>query len=245
MGQSQRPGFTVNSHADLNVYNYSNTKMDPGRWTQVKSILDSALLMPAGERREYVSKICAGDLSLFAEVESILASAETAGSFLEYPVAGKIAGVIEAVNGEPRQGQSLGRYRILELLGSGGMGDVYLAEDPSLRRRVAVKVLSEMAAADKAILQRFEQEALAVSALSHPNILTIFEIGESNGSRFIVSEYVEGDTLRKRIGSLSLSDSLSIGLQVASALDAAHRSGVIHRDIKPENIVVRADNLVK
>ncbi|HEX2639041.1 MAG TPA: protein kinase, partial [Pyrinomonadaceae bacterium] len=219
--------------------------MDATRWKIIKDIFDSAARRPAFERARYLSDKCGGDPELRYEVESLLYSVDAAGSFMELAPVAKIAGVFETIENELKPGQSLGRYHVVEMLGSGGMGNVYLAEDSSLRRKVALKVLSEKIAGDKLILQRFEQEALAVSALNHPNILTIFEIAESEGSRFIVSEYVAGDTLRKRIGALSVREALEIALQVASALEAAHGSGVVHRDIKPENIVVRDDGLIK
>ncbi len=142
---------------------------------------------------------------------------------------------------------SLGHYLILRSLGAGGMGEVYLAEDARLRRKIALKVLSADAAANTQYLQRFEQEAFAASALNHPNILTIYEIGEADNTHFIVTEYVEGETLREHLKrrSLNLSETLDIALQIASALVAAHNAKIVHRDIKPENIMIRPDGFVK
>jgi predicted ATPase/serine/threonine protein kinase len=139
------------------------------------------------------------------------------------------------------------RYRIAGLLGRGGMGEVYLAEDTRLRRKVALKLLPAGVAADAGWLARFEREALAASSLNHPNILTIYELGTEEGLRFIATEFIEGESLRQLISGkgLGLRASLDIGVQVASALAAAHAAGIVHRDIKPENIMLRADGLVK
>ena len=140
----------------------------------------------------------------------------------------------------------LGRYRILSELGSGGMGKVYLAEDIELGRKVALKFLPDDLSADSDRIQRFEQEARATSALNHPNILTIHEIGTSGGSRFIATEFIDGETLRQRMNhGMRLSEVLEIASQIASALAAAHAAGIVHRDIKPENVMVRKDGYAK
>jgi serine/threonine protein kinase/tetratricopeptide (TPR) repeat protein len=143
-------------------------------------------------------------------------------------------------------GTKLGRYEIRSQVGAGGMGEVYLAEDTVLHRKVAVKFLSSDAAQDRELLGRFEQEAFTASALNHPNILTVFEIGEADSMRFIATEYVDGETLRRRMkhSRLHVRESLDIAIQVASALAAAHKAGVIHRDIKPENLMVRHDDSI-
>jgi len=143
--------------------------------------------------------------------------------------------------------QQFGRYRICSALGAGGMGEVYLAEDVALERRVALKVLPAEIAQDEERMRRFVQEAKTASALNHPNILTIYEIGEADGRRFIVSEYVEGETLRERLAreNLPLPETLEIAVQIAAALERAHASGIVHRDIKPENVMIRADDYVK
>jgi eukaryotic-like serine/threonine-protein kinase len=145
------------------------------------------------------------------------------------------------------QGTRLGRYEIRSLLGAGGMGEVYLAEDLSLHRRVAVKVLRADLTMDKDRLKRFEREAYAASSLNHPNILTIFEIGHENEYHFLVTEFIEGQSLGQRIerGPLEVQEVLEIGIQIASALTAAHASGIVHRDIKPDNAMLRRDRLVK
>ncbi|MEK6405884.1 MAG: serine/threonine-protein kinase [Acidobacteriota bacterium] len=142
---------------------------------------------------------------------------------------------------------NLSHYRIVSKIGAGGMGEVYLAEDLKLGRRVALKVLTHELTKNPEHLQRFEREARAASALNHPNILTVYEIGESAGAHFIATEFIEGESLRQRIrrGPLELPEVLDIGIQIASALAAAHEAGIVHRDIKPENIMVRKDHLLK
>src|SRR5438270_3167857 len=143
-------------------------------------------------------------------------------------------------------GTKLGRYEIRSKIGDGGMGEVYLARDLELDRTVAIKILPETLASDPQRLQRFIQEARAASALNHPHILTIYEIGVTGSSRFIATEFIDGETLRQRINSgLNLAEALEIAIQVGSALSAAHAAGIIHRDIKPENVMVRHDGYIK
>lgn len=141
----------------------------------------------------------------------------------------------------------LGRYEIRSLLGEGGMGEVYLAEDTTLRRLVAIKLLPAEFTADQDRLHRFEREAFAASTLNHPNILTIHEIGKENGHHFIATEFIDGESLRQRLKDrrLELHEVLDIGVQGASALSAAHAARIVHRDIKPENIMVPKDGIVK
>ncbi len=144
--------------------------------------------------------------------------------------------------------QTLSHYRIIKKLGAGGMGEVYLAEDTTLKRRVALKLLPAEYTQNEERLRRFKQEARAASALNHPNILTIHEVGEAQGHHFIATEFIDGDTLRqhlKPIGKMKTSETLAVAAQVASALAAAHEAGIVHRDIKPENIMLRRDSYVK
>jgi len=164
---------------------------------------------------------------------------------LERPAVGEVAEVIVGNKEKSRVNQSLSHYKIIKPLGAGGMGEVFLAEDSELERLVALKVLPAEFSQDAERLRRFVQEARAASALNHQNILTIYEIGTANDSRFIASEFIKGETLRQRIQNLSLTETLDITIQIASALQAAHAAGIIHRDIKPENAMLREDNLVK
>src|ERR1700719_552211 len=144
-------------------------------------------------------------------------------------------------------GTQLAHYQVISMLGAGGMGEVYLAQDMHLGRKVAIKLLLPELTHDERDLRRFEHEAQAASALNHPNILTIYEFGQAEGLRFIVSEYIEGLTLRYKManGRMELHTVIDIAIQIASALAAAHASGIVHRDIKPDNVIVRSDGIVK
>src|SRR5712664_259959 len=142
---------------------------------------------------------------------------------------------------------TLSRYRIVSKIGAGGMGEVYLAEDTRLGRKVALKLLAEELTQDRNRLSRFDQEAYAASALNHPNILTIYDVGDEGGRHFIATEFIDGITLRKRLGGapMDLSEVLDIAIQVAGALEEAHAASIVHRDIKPENIMIRRNGHVK
>ncbi|MDQ3254169.1 MAG: serine/threonine protein kinase, partial [Acidobacteriota bacterium] len=144
-------------------------------------------------------------------------------------------------------GTRLGRFEIRSLLGAGGMGEVYLAHDTRLKRSVALKLLPSEWTRNEDRVRRFEKEANAASALNHPNILTIYEVGQTDVANFIASEYIDGHTLREQMENtwMKLSDVLEVATQVASALAAAHTVGIVHRDIKPENIMVRKDGYIK
>ncbi len=180
------------------------------------------------------------------EVKSLVAAHEQPGSFLDEPAL-NLAADSGARPADSLIGESLGRYRILELLGRGGMGAVYKAKDTMLGREVAIKVLHPAFSINQDRLHRFEQEARAASALNHPNIITIHEFGQEGGVHFIVSELIEGETLRRRMARERMNSDavLDVSIQIASALNAAHEAGIVHRDIKPENVMVRRDGLVK
>jgi serine/threonine-protein kinase len=215
-------------------------------WDNLKEIFHAAMALPPSERVTYLDRVCEGNPSLRRHVESLLKSAEETGNFIDVPGFEAAADMlIERTGLQP--GRMVAHYRILSLLGEGGMGRVYLAEDTKLHRKVSLKFLPSNFAQDKERMRRFEQEARAISALNHPNILTIFEIGEVDGHRFIATEFIEGQTLRERLrAGLDIDDALEIAIQVASALVAAHRVHIVHRDIKPENIMIRKDDgLVK
>src|SRR5215212_2598364 len=143
--------------------------------------------------------------------------------------------------------ETLSHYRVERLIGAGGMGEVYLAEDTTLHRKVALKLLPARYTQDDERVRRFKREARAASALNHPNIITIYEIGETETVHFIATEFIEGETIRQRVsrGTMSIGDVLDVGIGVANALAAAHDAGIIHRDIKPENVMVRPDGYVK
>jgi serine/threonine protein kinase len=220
--------------------------MTPNHWQQAKEIFHAALDRAPGERSAFLANACGGDEALRKEVESLLAAHEKDGSFIDSP-AHQVAAEMLMNDPELSAGQAIGHYKILSILGKGGMGEVYLAEDHKLGRRVALKVLPGAFTRDQERLRRFQQEARATSALNHPNILTIFEIGEAEGRHYIATEFIEGETLGQRIavGPLKLGEALDIAEQMASALSAAHGAGIVHRDVKPENIVIRRDGIVK
>jgi serine/threonine-protein kinase len=224
--------------------------MDPERWQQIDRLLERALDLDPAERQAFLEAECQGDKSLLEKVQSLIESDDKARTFLETaPIddAARILGDEKEKKTVSFPAERLGAYRILRPIGSGGMGDVYLAEDTRLGRKAAVKVMPAAFAADHSRVQRFKQEARAASALNHPNILTIYEIGEQDSVLFIASEFVDGRTLRSRIrdGDLNTVEVLDIAIQTAGALAAAHDAGILHRDIKPDNLMLRSDGYVK
>jgi serine/threonine protein kinase len=218
---------------------------DP-HWENLQQIFHAAIALAPHERADYLNQACSGDLSLRQAVESLLKSHEETDNFVDMP-AYQAAAEMLLDDEDLKSGQTISHYRILSLLGEGGMGTVYLAEDTKLHRNVSLKFLSANFTQDQERLRRFEQEGRAISALNHPNTLTIHEISETDGRRFIATEFIEGQTLRERLRSgLDIDEALDIAVQVASALAAAHRVNIVHRDIKPENVMIRKDDgLVK
>src|SRR5215510_11106000 len=225
--------------------------MDAKRWMQIKEIYDRALDLGRDGREGFLAEACAADDDLRREVESLLAAHEDAGTFLKAPaveVAARDIVADEVTSPAPQLiGRELANYKIISLLGRGGMGEVYLAEDKRLHRKVALKLLPAQFTNDSERVRRFEREAKAASATNHPNIITIHEIGQVDGAHYIVTEFIDGQTLRQRmqIAKLSLNEVVDVAIQVAQALEAAHSAGIVHRDIKPENVMVRRDGLVK
>jgi serine/threonine protein kinase len=221
--------------------------MTPERWQQVKEIFNSAISYRPEERGLFISRACSGDENLRSEVESLIASHEQSGSFIDQPAFEAAASLLVGDRAELRPAQEIGSYEVISFISRGGMGEVYLAEDKRLGRKVALKLLPASFTTDDDRLRRFEQEARAASALNHPNIITIYEIRQAAGSHIIATEFVEGETLRYRLSRspLTLSETLNIAIQIADALSAAHKAGIIHRDIKPENIMLRPDGYVK
>ena len=221
--------------------------MTPERWQQVKQIFNSALSYRPEERDSFLSQVCSGDANLRREVESLIASHEQSGNFIDEPAFVAAASLLADEKVELPAGETIGSYEIRSFISRGGMGEVYLAEDKRLGRKVALKLLPVSFTKDDDRLRRFEQEARAASALNHPNIITIYEIRQAAGTHVIATEFVEGETLRLRMrrASLTLSETLNIAIQIADALSAAHKAGIVHRDIKPENIMLRPDGYVK
>ncbi len=233
--------------------------MKPERWQKVDKLFHSALEQAPAERAAFLDLGCAGDESLRKQVDALLASNEEAGSFSQSPAMEVETRRIAAEQGiegaELKAGESIGHYRIIALLGAGGMGQVYLANDMKLRRKVALKLLPSEFTMNTDRVRRFQQEARAASSLNHPNIITIHDVGQAEDRHFIATEYIDGLTLRdylsepkSRIATgrnhtgLQVAEALSITMQVADALAAAHAKGIVHRDIKPENIILVRNN---
>ncbi|HMQ02383.1 MAG TPA: protein kinase [Pyrinomonadaceae bacterium] len=230
--------------------------MQPERVEKVKSLLASALSRPPEEREAFLRGACAGDPSLRSDIDSYLGKGDKTHQFFHHaetvPNANisfenPSAQVTVQIPADPRIGKQFGKYIIRNRVAEGGMGIVYQAIDTQLGREVALKVLPEYFSMDKERLARFQREARTTSLLNHPNIVTVFEIGQIDGCEFIVTEFVEGRTLREimRQGQVPFVEMLKIASQVAGALSAAHKAGIIHRDIKPENVMLRPDGYVK
>jgi serine/threonine protein kinase/tetratricopeptide (TPR) repeat protein len=218
------------------------------RWKHVEELYHAAMERDEESRADFLDDACAGDEGLRREVESLLSFEERAENFIESPALEVAARMVAHEQIATNVSQSINQYKIISPIGAGGMGEVYLAEDTRLKRRVALKFLPAHLTQDKRHLRRFEQEAHAVAALSHPNVCVIHEVVETEDKReCIVMEYVEGVTLRERIDEhpLKMGEALDVAIQVASALSAAHAAGIVHRDIKPENIMLRRDGYVK
>jgi len=212
--------------------------MTPERWQQVKGVLQQALELAPDARSAFLDSACSTDHSLRREVESLLSSSDEArSSFLNSSVARVTLS----------EGTTLGDYEVQSLLGSGGMGEVYRARDLRLGRAVAIKVLPPFFVSDRARLRRFEQEARAAAALNHPNILAVHQMGTYEGAPYLVSELLEGETLRARVkrGPLPMPEAVDYALQIARGLAAAHEKGIVHRDLKPENLFVTKDGQIK
>ncbi len=221
--------------------------MTSDHWQQVKEIFHAALERDPLQRPAFLADVCAGDDALIKEVESLITAHEKEGSFIDSPAYEVAAPWLADEGAESLVGQQIDHYRILGMIGAGGMGEIYLAEDTKLGRRIALKLLPAGVTNDTDRLHRFQQEARATSALNHPNIVTIYEIGEEQDRHYIAAELIEGETLRQRLmsGEMEFGEALEIILQAASALAAAHKVGIVHRDIKPENIMLRPDGYVK
>lgn len=216
-------------------------------WEKLKDIFQDALERPPQLRDQFLIEACGGDEGMRQEILQLLASFDEDGEFMESPAIGEVAETIVGKREILKKGQLVGRYEVIEKIGAGGMGEVFLAMDTELERRVALKVLPQMYAGDADRVSRFIREAKAASALNHPNIITIYEILNFDGSYLIATEFIEGETLRsrQRRTPLALPEIIDVASQVSAALSAAHSAGIVHRDIKPENIMLRADGLVK
>ncbi len=217
--------------------------MTPEHWQMVRGILQSAMELRPAERAVYLDRECARDPMLRKDVDEMLSiEGKLDPDFLESPAAEHVALPVSSTssNSKLAPGTQLGHYEVQALLGEGGMGEVYRGRDTRLNRTVAIKVIPRALASDPFRKQRLEREAKAISALQHPNICTLYDVGHQNGTYFLVMEYLEGETLAKRLqkGPLSLDLTLRYGIEVADALDVAHRRGIVHRDLKPANIFI-------
>lgn len=221
--------------------------MNPARWQKIEKIYYAALESAEENRADFLDEICADDLELRREIESLLAESDSNDGFLSKSPLNLGMALVSNQAENALAGETIGHYKILKMLGQGGMGEVFLAEDTNLARRVALKMLPAFLTEEADSIRRFRQEARAASAISHPNVAHIYETGNTNNRHFIAMEYVEGVTLRDLLNEKppDVVSVLDIALQIANALRAAHAAGVIHRDIKPENIMLRADGFVK
>jgi serine/threonine-protein kinase len=221
--------------------------MDSSKFLQIEKIYQAALELAPNKRREYLMEICGDDDELRKEVESLLSFDTPSDQLISKTPDMLAAEMFSEIKKTDFKGKEIDQYEIISPIGKGGMGTVYLARDKSLGRKIAFKFLDVRFSQDKDRLQRFILEARTASALNHPNIITIYEVGEIDNHNFIATEFIEGKTLRQIIENehVDLMSVVEIAIQIASALKAAHDAGIIHRDIKPDNIMVRPDGLVK
>jgi eukaryotic-like serine/threonine-protein kinase len=228
------------------IERFSPQSMNSERWKRIEQVYYSVLAFPPARRSAVLDEACSDDQDMRREVESLLDAREHAESFLS---PSDLLGHIAELVAEPDLpvGHTLGQYHILSAIGSGAMGEVYLARDTRLDRQVALKILPARFTRDAQRVARFRREAKAASALNHPNIITIYDIGETGETWFMAAEFIEGVTLRQRLaaGRMQLQEILETAIQCAVALDAVHQARIVHRDIKPENIMVRPDGVVK
>lgn len=215
----------------------------PEKWEAVKALLEKALEVAPSERSRFLKSACHEE-DVLLEAQRLLAEFEQAGSFLSRPVLEPMR-ECEALSISP--GAKLGPYEILERIGKGGMGEVYRARDSRLRRIVAVKILPIEVRGDASSQARFEREARAASALNHPNIISVYDVGQQDGICFIVSEFIEAESLRSLIehGPVEAGKLINAAIQISEGLKAAHEAGIVHRDLKPENIMFTRDGRVK
>src|SRR5437773_2799733 len=230
-------------HSDFVIFPH----MTPAQLRTIEEIYRAALDQKPDQIGAFLGTVCEGDEVLRRKVEALLASRQRADSFIETSAVGLATRIIENGQADLLIGQTIGHYKLSEQIGTGGMGDVYLATDITAGRKAALKLLPTRFTGNPERLKRFQQEAHALVGLNHPNILTVYEIGEDHSTHYIASELIEGETLRQRLmrGRMEVGEAVDVAIQVASALAAAHETGIVHRDIKPENIMLRPDGYVK
>jgi serine/threonine protein kinase/Tol biopolymer transport system component len=216
-------------------------------WQRVQQLFDAALQHSPEKRQEFLEQECGSNQELRREVESLLAAHDQSRSFMAEPAVAGMAEMPQRATSRFQPGDLLGAYKVLDLIGRGGMGEVYRARDARLKRDVAIKVLPQAFAADRERLRRFEQEARSAAALNHPNIISVHDMGTADGSPYIVSEMLEGQNLREvvRHGAVAARKALDYAIQTAHGLAAAHDVGIVHRDLKPENLFITKDGRLK
>jgi serine/threonine protein kinase/Flp pilus assembly protein TadD len=221
--------------------------MSSDQFQRVGDLYNAALELAPEARAHFLAEACGEEVELRREVESLLQAREEADGFIAKRVAGVVAEMATLQKNPSLVGQRINHYQVISLLGAGGMGEVYLAQDTRLERKVALKILPPIFARDGGRLSRFKQEARLVSALNHPNIMTVYEVNVAGETPFFVTEFIDGQSLRERLcgNPFEPSEALDIAIQIVAALSAAHEAGIIHRDIKPENVMLRRDDIVK
>lgn len=214
--------------------------MNEEQWQKVKDIFESALRQTPENRQKFLREICGDDKNLLKEVESLLLSFGSIGGFLEKTAVAEVAEEIVSQDGRFSEGHNLSHYKILKHIGTGGMGAVYLAQDLKLNRRVALKILENKLFSNDKSEKFLLREAQTAATLDHPNICTVYEISEADDYKFIVMQYLEGETLAKKLsaGKLNHETAIDLALQIADALAEAHAHRIIHRDVKPSNVII-------
>src|SRR5436190_7637831 len=217
--------------------------MNTERWQRLEQIFADARQLPAADQREFLVRTCGPDEALRVEALSLLAADGAPGEFMAKPAIERLALSVATHGWSLQAGERIGAYTILRLLGAGGAGEVWQARDERLGRDVAIKILLPHFSADEERVRRFGDEARAAGALNHPNLLTVYDVGEKDGIPFLVSECLEGENLRQRMeaGPIPVSEAVAIALGCARGLAAAHARGIVHRDLKPENTFIRSD----
>ena len=221
--------------------------MDSTKFEEIEEICQAALELLPEKRSAFLEESCGEDIELREEIQSLLSFEKTSDEIINQTPDSLAAEMFSEMRQVDFDGKEIGNYKIISQIGKGGMGTVYLARDKILDRQIAIKFLVQKFSHNKERLRRFMMEAKTASGLNHPNIITIHEIAEIDNHHYIATEFIEGETLRKRLKSkpLKLLTGVEIAIQIASALNVAHEAGIIHRDIKPDNIMIRPDGLVK